>query len=159
MSNNRRIIEKYGDVHLHTGVSPLPANEAEMQGCPGACYYGSAWPEQKALADSIDNPSPHQIVAINNNPDPKKRYAVIPSEQVEVGVGCMNLNCMAPNCHGEAKCAKNCNTPTNDQMLMFDKEVAEHFSVGGYQLEDQTLTYLFVGLVLFMLWYYLTKGF
>jgi hypothetical protein len=149
------LIEKYGDPHLHTGVSPLPVNEAEYQQCPGSCYYGCEWPEQKALADSIDNPNPPQIVAINNNPDPKKRYAVIPSEPADIGVGCMNLNCMCANCHGDCKCPKTC--PSTDQKLMFDKEVAEHFSVGGFALMDNTVLYLLVGLALFALWYYFTK--
>lgn len=156
MSLNNSTIENYGDVHLHTGDSPLPANEAIMQGCAGSCYFGSAWPEQKALADSIDNPVPKQIVAINNNPDPRKRYEVIPSEPADVGVGCMNLNCMCANCHGDCKCPKT--LPTIDDKLMYNQEVAEHFTVAGFHLQDQTLMYLLVGLVLFLLWFYLTRN-
>ena len=153
--NNKYLIEKYGDIHLHTGGYPLPVNEAEMQECSGSCYYGSSWPQEEALANSIDNPNPKQIVAINNSPDPNKRYATIPSEPADIGVGCMNLNCMCPNCHGDCKCPKS--NPTVDQKLMFNKEIAEHFSVGGYQLEDQTCMYLLIGLILFLAWFYLKR--
>ena len=201
----KNIIEKYGDVHLHTGPFPLPVNEASAQECSGACYYGKMWPEQKALADSIDRPKPKQLVAINNNPSPCKRYAYIPRQGGDIGVGCMNTRCMCPNCHGDCKCPSLAPGTSPDERLMFNKEVAEPFEIMGvdipmpfeddnenfdidvsdyvnipedftvpgtnveidvsdymkegfsFTLQDQTTTYLLVGLILFAVWFYFNR--
>lgn len=153
--DNKNLIEKYGDPHLHTGVNPLPVNEAEMHQCPGSCYYGDQWPSQEVLANSINSP---QLVAINNSPDPKKRYGIAGGvlNTHDVGVGCMNLGCMCQNCQGDCKCPKK--SIDYDQVLMYDKEVVEPFGFGSFQLEDQTFMYLVMALILFAAWYFLTKN-
>ena len=159
---NKDLVEKYGDIHLHTGPFPLPVNEASAQECSGACYYGNQWPEQEALANSIDHPQPPRLQAINNNPDPSKRYALVPSSDpdAEIGVGCMNTRCMCPNCHGDCKCPSLCPSNNPDKQLMYNREVEEPFTVLGvnFVMEDHTTTYLLLGLIIFVLWYYFTRA-
>lgn len=180
---NQQLVENYGDPHLHFGGNPMAVNEAAMHGCSGECYYGDRWPAKEAIAQSIDaglplqevtgkdapgscGCPPHRIfhqdgqpIAQNNSSDPNKRYASPEdlSGNFEVGVGCSNLRCMCPNCHGDCKCPSTC---SGDNDPMRKHEVVEPF-VGGlsniFQLQDETLMYLLVGLALFLAWYFMTK--
>ena len=177
---NNDIVEQYGDIHLHTGPYPIPVNEASAQECSGSCYYGESWPEQEALANAINNPQPQRLQAINNNPDPSKRYALVPAGNVggEIGVGCMNTRCMFPNCHGSCNCESSGNSV--DEELMFDKEVREPFDVFGvnvplprfmkrkeqfkvpftqYEVEmgEKSIAMILTGLILFLAWYYMNR--
>ena len=167
-NRNPNIIERYGDVHLHTGPYPIPVNEAAEQDCSGSCYYGESWPEQEALANSINQPEPPRLVAINNNPDPSKRYAMIPSENLggEIGVGCMNTRCMCPNCHGSCNCPSV--EPNIDEQLMYNKEVIEPFGFSreqfrvpftsyDFSMEEKTFALIITGIILFMAWYFMSQ--
>lgn len=182
---NQNIIENYGDVHLHTGPYPIPVNEAERQNCDGACYYGeSRWPQQEALANSINQPQPAKLVAINHSPDPAKRYALVPAENVggEIGVGCMNTRCMCSNCHGSCNCSSV--EPNIEEQLMYNKEIKEPFEIFGLNIpmpklpvfarrreqftvpftryeiamEEKSIAMIITGIILFLAWYYMNKN-
>ncbi len=180
---NKNLVENYGDPHLHHGDSPIAVNEAAMHDCPGSCYFGDTWPAQEAIANSIESgrslyadygkgkdhcgcgsghqfQKPGQPVAVTHNSDPNVRYQMPEdaSANYEIGVGCSNLRCMCPNCHGDCKCPKFC--PNVDQQLLKNKEVIEPFHgslANMFKLQDQTTMYLLVGLILFLAWYFLTK--
>jgi hypothetical protein len=157
MSCSKDLIETYGDPHLHTGDSPIPLHEAEMHDCPGSCYFGDQWEQVQRSVESL-NQGP---MARNHSPDPNVRYGPqVDVSQYEVGTGCMNTRCVAPNCHGSVLCPKK---PDYDQLepnLFPKQKVIEPFGASvqfGFKLEDGTLNYLLLALAALALWYFLSR--
>ena len=60
-------------------------------------------------------------LAISNNSDPNKRYQTYGGV---TGTGCMNLDCVCPNCLGDCKCGKGGNGMRRgrggDSLMMLD---------------------------------------
>ena len=139
---NKKLIEKYGDIHLHTGPYPIMD---DPHGCPNP--------------DHTIQEQPQRLEAISNSPDPSKRYAMVPSENVggEIGVGCMNTRCMCQNCHGSCNCPAI--YPSIDDRLMFNKEIMEPFTVPviNYNFDEQAMGIFMTGLILFLVWYYMSR--
>jgi hypothetical protein len=136
-------IETYGDSHLHSGFYPIAENEKEMHRCDEG-MYNDDFPEDYRVGPVSQHEGP---IILNNSSDPLVRYGRPEDEarNYEVGTGCMNLNCMAPNCHGQIRCPHCGNS----------KVGKEGFGIGcGCSVNNDTLFYLGVALALFVLWYF-----
>lgn len=136
-------IETYGDPHLHSGFYPIAKNEKEMHRCDEGMYCDN-FPDDYRVGP-IQTPHEGPVV-IRHSSNPAVRYGYADDQSgknYEVGTGCMNLDCMAPNCHGQIRCP-HCKA-----------DLKEGFGIGcGCSLSDGTLFYLVLALALFALWYF-----
>lgn len=103
------MIENYGAVYLHPDEYPEPEDLSERHGCADGMYPCDRFPE--SANDMVSNCPVKGPLAMNNSPDPEKRYGnpCNAHEGAVVGTGCMNLDCMCPNCHGDCKCGAGSN--------------------------------------------------
>lgn len=106
--NTQDTIENYGPVHLHPNEYPIPQDERGLHKCHTGMYPCDQFPEGYHMPMTSECP-PNGPVVMRHSSDPAVRYG-FPGDAAsnnEVGTGCMNLNCMCPNCHGDCKCG-NC---------------------------------------------------
>ena len=108
MSHTDHQVEHYGPVHLHPNVYPIHANEQELHMCGTGMYPCDDFPGNFVAGEGLSGQSctPRGPQAINNSTNPAERYGHPGASTGNVGVGCMNLNCMAPNCHGTVNCTE-----------------------------------------------------
>ena len=138
-------VENYGPVHLHPNVYPLQ-NVQDMHMCGSGMYPCDDFPAGfSASAGEGQSCTPNGPQAISNSSNPAERYGLgggDHSGNYEVGTGCMNLSCMAPNCHGAVKCPS-CNS-------------VEGFIGGaGFGLSD-LVKYIAIGLIAYLVYCMIT---
>lgn len=145
---SRKFIETYGDPHLHSGYYPIAENEKEMHRCEEGMYCDNFPADYRS--GPIDNCPSDKPVVVSVSMDPRIRYkSADDNGNYQVGVGCMNLNCMCKNCHGDCKCG-NCQAP--------QQALVENFGLGcGCTVDNATMTYLVLGLGLFAFWFFYLK--
>jgi hypothetical protein len=105
MCDCNKQIEHYGNIHLNPNEYPIPQDERGIHKCETGMYPCDHFPDEFHMPVTPECPIQGPI-SRNHATDPKKRYKYFDQQTHNVGAGCMNLNCMCPNCNGDCKCAK-----------------------------------------------------
>jgi hypothetical protein len=102
-NKNNEQIEHYGNTHLNPNEYPIPQDERGIHKCETGMYPCDHFPDDFHIPPTCPINTP---ISRSHSTDPNKRYKHIDQNTHNVGTGCMNLDCMCPNCNGDCSCAK-----------------------------------------------------
>jgi hypothetical protein len=98
-------MEHYGNIHLNPNEYPIPQDERGIHKCDTGMYPCDQFPDGYKMPVTPECPIKGPI-SRSHATNPDERYKFFDQKTHNVGAGCMNLDCMCPNCNGDCKCLK-----------------------------------------------------
>jgi len=124
----------YTPVRNTPGEYPIPQDERGIHKCESGMYPCDQFDAdfQMPVENRCQVEGP---LAMSHRSDPALRYKQPPGANEVVGTGCMNPDCMCPNCQGDCRCG-----------------AAKDFALGG-----NVMLYILAALLLYIVYRYISK--
>jgi hypothetical protein len=135
-------VEHYGNIHLNPNEYPIPQDERGIHKCGTGMYPCDHFPEGYHMPVTPECPTKGPI-SRSHATDPAQRYKFYDQQTHNVGTGCMNLDCMCPNCNGDCKCLKGMLGGMNLSTMTMNLRT----------MNLSTMNYVGIAIILYILYY------